>query len=430
MTPRDSSSARGPLLLGYLALLLLVAGFGGWSVSASIAGAIVASGEVEVERHRQVVQHPDGGVVEEILVTDGNPVAAGTVLLRLDGSLLRSELAIAETQYFEILARRGRLEAERDGADRIEFPHQLAELAPTRPELTGLMEGQSRLFEARNASFAAEIEQLARRREQIGKQIAGLDAQARAVERQLHLIRRDLVDQRALLAKGLTEAARVLALEREEARLQGQAGEISATRAEAEGRGTEVAIEILRRGSELRQATISELRDIGYREIELAERRRTLIERIGRLEVRAPVGGIVHAMQITTPRAVVRPAEPILFLVPQDRPFVVAARISPNDVDEVHPGQQVTLRFAAFDARTTPEFAGTVLRLSADTMTDEARGIRYYRAEVAILPGEFGRPGLVPGMPVEVFVRTEERTPISYLVKPLAEYFRRAFRES
>lgn len=425
--------ARGPVLLGVAALILLLGGVGLWSALTPIAGAVVAPGVVEVDRNRQVVQHPDGGVVAEILVKDGDTVAAGTPLVRLDGTLLRSELAIVEGQFFEHLARRGRLEAERDGAGVIRFPLELAELAAAHPDIAGQIEGQERLFSARRETLANELDQLARRRGQIASQTDGIAAQRRALAEQIALIGTELADQKSLLDKGLAQSSRVLGLEREKARLEGQAGELDASRAETEGKLTEIDIEIVKLGSQRREDAITQLRDLGYRELELAERRRALAEQVARLDIRAPVAGIVHAMQVTTPRAVIRPADPVLYLIPQDRPLVIAARIAPIHIDEVHLDQPVTLRFAAFDSRTTPEVAGRIVLLSPDALTDESTGVSYYRAEVEIAPGQqtaLDDRRLIPGMPVEVFVRTESRTPLAYLVKPLADYFRRAFRES
>ena len=431
--PAKAPSARAPLLLGGIALALLVGGFGAWSVTTKIAGAVVAGGQVEVEQNRQVVQHPDGGVVAEILVKDGDLVAAGAPLIQLDGTLLKSELTIVEGQFFEILARRGRLEAERDDADTIAFPTELTEFAKTRPEIATLMKGQQRLFVARAETEANEIEQLQRRRGQIASQIEGIVAQRASTDNQLRFIEEELTDLKTLLDRGLTQAGRVLALEREKARLEGAAGELDATRAEAEGRVTEIDIEILKRGSTRREDANTQLRDLGYRELELAERRRALIEQIDRLDIRAPVAGIVHALQVTTPRSVVRAAEPVLYLVPQDRPLVIAARVAPIHVDEIRIGQEVTLRFAAFDSRTTPELFGQVARISADALVDEASQSSYYRAEVVLDAGELAKlegHAIIPGMPVEVFIRTGERTPLAYLIKPFAEYFNRAFRES
>ncbi|MCB2127623.1 MAG: HlyD family type I secretion periplasmic adaptor subunit [Rhodobacteraceae bacterium] len=428
-----SLSPRPALILGFVALLLLVGGFGLWSVTTRIAGAVVASGQVEVEQNRQVVQHPDGGVVDEILVKDGDIVEAGQVLIRLDGALLTSEMTIVEGQFFEIQARRGRLEAERDDAAQIRFPAELEKAAEANPDFAALMRGQERLFIARAETEANEIEQLQRRRAQIADQITGISAQRQSVDSQLRLIGKELADLQGLLDRGLTQAGRVLALEREKARLEGVGGELDAARAEAEGKTTEIDIEISKRSATRREEANSQLRDLGYRELELAERRRALAEQIARLDIRAPVGGAIHALQVTTPRSVLRAAEPVLYIIPQDRPLVIAARISPIHVDEIRIGQDVTLRFAAFDSRTTPELAGQVSRISADALVDEANKTSYYRAEIILGANEMSKLGdrtVIPGMPVEVFIRTAERTPLAYLIKPLAEYFNRAFRES
>lgn len=426
-------SARRPLMLGFATLLVLVGGFGIWSVKTQISGAIVASGQLEVEQNRQVVQHPDGGVVEAIFATEGAPVVAGDVLIRLDGEMLRSELTIVEGQFFEIVARGSRLHAERDNANHITFAPELLQIADTRPEVADQIDGQTRLFEARLETLAQQVDQLGKRRAQIGNQIEGIDAQSNALETQVTLIDQELASQKDLLEKGLAQVARVLALQREAARLQGLAGELRANRAESEGRMTEIDINILNIASARREEAITQLRDLGYRELELAERRRALTERIARLDIRAPVSGIVLGLQVTTPRAVLRAADPVLYLIPQDRPLLIAAQIPTIHIDQVHVGQEVKLLFSAFSSRTTPELMGRVVVISADVLTDPTSKASYYRAEIALEPGEQDKLvglTLIPGMPVEAFIRTDARTPLAYLIKPFTDYFTRAFRES
>ncbi|QYK42347.1 MAG: HlyD family type I secretion periplasmic adaptor subunit [Paracoccaceae bacterium] len=426
-------SARGPIILGMVTLLALVGGFGVWSVGTTLTGAVVASGQIEVEQNRQVVQHPDGGVVESILVTEGQTVQAGDTLMRLDGTLLRSELSIVESQFLEILARRGRLEAERDDAATLTFPAELVSMAATRADAAELLEGQRRLFEARLDTMRQQTEQLARRADQTRSQIDGIDAQIDALSDQLELIAQETASVQELLDKGLAQAARLLALQREEARLRGQLGELVATRAGNEGRITEIELEVLRLAAARREEANAQLRDIGYRELELAERRRALVERIARLDILAPVAGVVLGLAVTTPRAVLRPADPVMFLIPQDRPLVIAAQIPPIHIDQVRPGQPAVLVFSAFSTRTTPELKGQVVVVSADAFTDERTGLTYYRAEILPDPGELEKLTgltLIPGMPVEAFIRTEARTPLAYLVKPFTDYFTRAFRES
>lgn len=426
-------SARRPLLIGFLALGVLVGGFGGWATFSTIAGAVVAPGLIEVEQNRQVVQHPDGGLVAEVLVREGDPVAGGDVLVRLDGEVLSSELAIVEGQLFEIMARRGRLEAERDGAAGIAFAPALLEAAASRPDVAGQIDGQRRLHEARLVSIASEIEQLQKRRTQIETQIGGIRAQQAALATQVSLIASELADQQSLFDRGLAQSSRLLALKREEASLSGTLGELVAAEGEARERITEIDIEILRIGSRTREEAITTLRDLQFRELELAERRRALVTQLSRLEIRAPTGGIVYGLQVFGPGAVVRPADPVMFLVPQDRPLVITGRVAAVDIDQVFAGQQVSLRFPAFDQRTTPEVSARVARLSADAFTDERTGQSFYRAEIVPAEGEIEKLAglaLVPGMPVEVFIRTADRSPLDYLLRPITVYFNRAFRES
>ncbi|MCI2399478.1 HlyD family type I secretion periplasmic adaptor subunit [Aliiroseovarius subalbicans] len=430
---RKAWSARGPVILGLLALFILVGGFGTWSVTANISGAVVTQGAIEVEQNRQVVQHPDGGVVSAIQVREGDVVQAGDILLRLDASALKSDRTIVEGQLHEVMARRGRLEAERDKLSKITFDPTLLELADQKPSVKAQMEGQQRLFTSRTETLAAEVSQLNKRTGQIRSQIDGLVAQETALNQQLDLVRTELANQKTLLDKALTQASRVLDLQRNEAGILGQLGEIIASKAESEGRITEIEIQILTLGSQRQEEAITELRDLQFRELELSEQRRALNERLERLDLRAPVSGIVLGLTIFAERAVVRPADPVLYLVPQDRPLVIAAQVEPIHVDQVFVGQEVTLSFPAFDSRTTPQLKGRVVKLSADAFTDEASGRSFYRAEIHLGDGELDQLPegltLIPGMPVDSFLRTDDRSPLAYLVKPLADYFNKAFRE-
>ncbi|MCE8508638.1 HlyD family type I secretion periplasmic adaptor subunit [Ruegeria pomeroyi] len=427
-------SARKPIILGLIGLLVLVGGFGTWAVLSQIAGAVVAGGRIEVDRNRQVVQHLDGGVVAEILVDEGDTVAEGQTLIRLDANLLTSQLLITEGQLFELMARRGRLEAERDGNTRIVFDEELLEAARGRAEVAELIDGQERLFRARQESVTKETEQLEKRRGQIGNQIEGIVAQQRSRRSQLELIEKELISQQSLLDKGLAQAGRVLSLERTKAELEGELGELIASQAQQEGRITEIDIEILKLGTTRREEAITQLRDLQYRELEVAEQRRSMREQLSRLDIKAPVSGIVYGLQVHTPRSVIRPADPVLFLVPQDRPLVIAARVETIHIDQIHVGQPVTLRFSALDQRLTPELIGTVTQVSADAFVDEASQASYYRTEIQLNEGEADKlpegAVLIPGMPVEAFIRTADQSPIYYLVKPLADYFTKAFRET
>ncbi|MGV8950830.1 MAG: HlyD family type I secretion periplasmic adaptor subunit [Cypionkella sp.] len=432
-TPRPLWSARKPLLIGYITLALLVGGFGGWSVLAKIDGAIIASGQIEVDQDRQIVQHPDGGVVAEIAVKEAQPVKAGDLLIRLDGALLTPELAIVEGQLFEALARRDRLEAERDDRPDVSFAQDLRDLAKTRPDVVEQMAGQRSLFFARKETLARQTEQLAKRTTQITAQIEGVAAQSLAVTRQRVLILKELTDQQSLLDRGLAQASRVSALQREDANLQGDMGELGSSRAQAEGRATEIDLEVLRLAALRREEASSQLRDLGPQLLELAERRRALVERIARLDIRAPMAGIVLGLQVTAPRSVLRAADPVLYIIPQDRPLVVSVRVQPINIDEIHPGQQVRLVFPAFSARSMPEIFGHITTVSADALTDQRSQIAYFRAEILLNDGELAKltqQTLLPGMPVEAFIETGARSPLSYLLKPFTDYFSKAMRES
>jgi len=426
-------SARMPLAIGFFGLLVLLGGFGYWAATARISGAIVANGRIEVDQNRQVVQHPDGGVIDTILVDEGDRVVAGQVLITLESRQLTSQLTITEGQLFELMARRGRLEAERDETAKITFDPVLVEFAEHSTDINGLMLGQMRLFSAREESFSKEIDQLGKRRGQITAQIKGVDAQTIALTQQLDLIEQELVSQQSLLERGLAQAARVLSLQREKSRLAGSMGELASQKAQAQGRITEIEIEILKLGTSRREESITRLRDLQYREIELSEQRNSLHDRIDHLAITAPVSGIVYGMKFFTPRSVVRPADPVLFLIPQDRPLIIAAQVEVIHVDKIYIGQEVILRFSSLDQRQTPELAGIVAKISPDAFMDETTGMSYYRAEVTVLDGELDKlpqgTTLIPGMPVETYVRTLDRTPIGYLVKPFADYFNRAFRE-
>ncbi|WP_341212525.1 HlyD family type I secretion periplasmic adaptor subunit [uncultured Limimaricola sp.] len=434
MSPEDAPSvwsAARPLFVGFLGLAVLLGGFGTWAALSQISGAVVASGRIEVEQNRQVVQHPDGGVVSEILIDEGDEVEAGQLLIRLEPEQLQSELAVVEGQLLEVLSRRARLEAERDDSQRLDFDALLLETEnPIAPEL---MEGQRRLQAARIESENRQKEQLTRQREQISDQIAGIESQETAISRQLDLIEGELGNQQSLLDRGLAQATRVLTLQREEADLLGSQGELKATKAQAGGRIAEIEIEILKLASTRRQEAIAQLRDLQFNEIELSNRRRALLTRLDRLDIRAPVGGIVYGLTVFTPRSVIRAAEPVLYIVPQDRPLVIATQVQPTDIDQLHLGQEVILRLPAFDQRRTPELTGQVMQISADAFQDERQTISYYRVEIRLSEGEIEKlPSdmtLIPGMPVEAFIRTTDRSPLAYFVKPLSDYFARAFRE-
>ena len=426
-------SATGPVLVGVLTILLLVGGFAAWAMLTNIEGAIVAPGVIQVEQNRQVVQHLDGGVVVEINVSEAQSVKAGDLLIRLDGSQIKAEMAIIEGQLFDSMARRARLEAERDDLAEPVFSAELLDLVAERPDVADMIEGQRRLFTARLETVTAQISQLNKRMDQITSQVQGISAQTVAITDQIALIGPEVADQQKLLDKGLTQSVRLIDLKREVARLEGNKGELDGSRAQAEGRATEIQLQILQLQSARREDANTQLRDMVDKTLELAGRRRALAEKIARLDIRAPVSGIVLGLQVTTLNSVIRPAEPVLYLIPQDRPLIIVAQIPPIHVDEVHVGQKVHVIFAAFSARTTPQLQGHLLSVSADAMSDQATKSSFYRAEIVLNPGELEKLGgqtVIPGMPVQAYISTGNRSPMTYLLKPFMDYVHMAFRES
>lgn len=421
-----------PLMAGIAALVVLIAGLGLWNIAARISGAVVTSGMVEVESKRQVVQHPEGGVVGEILVEESDTVEKGDILIRLDGRQLQSELTIVEGQLREIAARKARLMAERDKADQVIFDDNLFELAKTNSETARMLKGEQALFAARREALQQEARLLREQNNQIDKRIQGIAAQLKAQQSQADLLGLELTDQKRLLQSQLTQASRVNELLREEANLLGQVGRFEAEMAELRGQAASNEISLLQLETRRREEAVTTLRDLQFREIELTERKIDLSATLARLDIRAPVSGLVYDQTVFAVSSVVRPAEPLMYIVPQDQQLIVSARIETIDINNVYVGQEVSLQFSAFDQRETPELRGRVSRISADVVLDEATGVPYYAAEITPFASEMPKLGnekLLPGMPVQAFIQTGKRSPLAYLAEPMVGFFGRAFRE-
>ncbi len=440
-------SARRALLLGFGGTAVLVGGLVGWSVLASVAGAVIATGRVAVENRNQTVEHIDGGTVGEILVRNGDRVTKDAVLVRFADGGLRSEEAILRRQYAELAARRNRLEAELRGAGAVAWDDALATMAAVDPSVQKILDGQESLFRARAAARTGEAAQLRKQVGQARDGIAGLKAEARSLKKQSVLIDRELEAHRSLFKQGLTKLSTLLPLERTAKRLEGQLGATAARIASLRGKIAELEIRILQIDSRRIEKAEERTRNVSAQENQVKERLVTVRNRLERMEVRAPVAGEVFGMTVFAPREVVQPGEPILQIVPENTGLVVMARIEPTDVDQVYPGQPAVLRFSAFPARETPEFDGRVMRVSADAVIDQQTSLSWYEVELAIgrhtgtggTQGEvgsgkdarrrFGGLAVTPGMPVEAHIRTGERSVISYLVKPVTDFFYRSMRE-
>ncbi|MFO1059517.1 MAG: HlyD family type I secretion periplasmic adaptor subunit [Dongiaceae bacterium] len=433
MSDRDTArrSIRRHLLAGAAVVVLLVGGVGGVAATTVMAGAVIASGRLVVDTSVKKVQHATGGTVAELLVGEGDHVAAGQVLLRLDATQLRAAAAIVAADLDELEARQARLEAEREGAAEIRFPAAL--LARLDQEsVARAVSGERKLLELRRRARDGGKAQLAERVAQLRQEILGLQGQLVAKDREVALIETELAGVGALLKKGLVPLARATALQRDAARLAGERGQLVSAVAEAGARITETELQAIQIDEELRSEVGKELADIRVRLAELAERRVAAEDQLAHVEIRAPQAGRVHELAVHTVGGVIGPGEPIMRIVPDADGLAIEAKVSPYDIDQLHVGQQAALRFAAFDQRTTPELAGEIRLISADLSEDPRSGAFFYTVRLAPRPGEMARldgQKPVPGMPVDAFIATGERSMLSYLVKPLRDQIARAFRE-
>ncbi len=422
-----------PLAVGILAAVAFVGGFGLWSVATQISGAVVAPGRVEVVSKRQVIEHPDGGVVDTIRVKDGDVVKAGDILVGLDGTRTRSELAIVDGQLRDLEARRARYEAERDGRDAVTFSPQVEAKAKMYPDFAAQLAGERTLFAARLLSVQQQSDLLAEQTKQIENRITGTEAELKAVQAQTVLVASALVDQQTLQRQGLAQASRVLDLSRESASQQGQAGQLAAQIADLKGQIAANGIARLQLFTKRREDAVSQLADIQAKQVELLEKQLSLNSTLSLLDIRAPVSGIVYGSKVFAVHSVVRPADPLMYIIPQDQPLVVTARVEANHIGELHSGQQVSITFPSFDQHLKLPVSGTISSISADVMSDETTHQSYYSVTVvpdtASLAKLVEDKRLVPGMPAEAFIQTGAQSPISYLVHPLAVYFSRAFRD-
>jgi HlyD family secretion protein len=424
-------STRAHIVVGGASAILLLAGVGGWAGSTELASAVIASGVVTVEGNIKNVQHPSGGVVAELLAREGQNVEVGEVLVRLDATTPRANLAVITKTFNQLLARQARLEAERDGGAEVPVPPELTQRLG-QAEVEEQMSTELRLFESRRLSRDGQKGQLHERAAQLGEQIRGHTAQQEAKTEEIDLIDKELVGVRWLFQQGLTPIDRVNTLARAAARLRGERGQLIAAVAEARGRISETSLQLLQIDQTLRSEVAAELRDVQVRQGELAEREVAAAEQLRRIEVRAPIAGLVHQLAVHTVGGVVSPAEALMKIVPRGSELVIEARISAPDIDQIEIGQTAILRFTAFNRNTTPELVGTVTRVSGDAVPDERSGVSYYKAGIAVAADELAklnRLTLVPGMQVDCFVQQGRRTVISYLAKPLADHASRVFRE-
>ncbi len=429
---KTQASLRRHMLLGLACAFVLVGGIGFWAAGTEIEGAVIAPGVLVVDSNVKKVQHPTGGVVGELLVREGDPVEAGQVLVRLDETQTRANLAIVSKSIDELLARQARLEAEKTGADELVFSEELAE-RDEDPTVAKLVAGERKLFELRRSAREGQKAQLRERIAQLDQEIAGLTEQADAKTDEIALLQKELEAVRTLWDKKLVQLNRVTALERDATRLAGERGQLIASIAQAKGKIAEVKLQIIQVDEEMRSEVAQELSEIRAKLSEFSERKVTAEDQLKRVDIRAPQGGIVHELQVHTVGGVVSAGQPLMLIVPRNDDLIVEARVSPNDIDQLQPGQAAVLHFSGLNQRTTPEVDGEISRIGADLSTDERTQTPYFLARVSIDPDSVAKLEglkLVPGMPVEVFMKTAPRTVLSYVLKPLQDQIERTFREA
>lgn len=423
---------RTYILAGLVVVFVMLGGFAVWAARTQLSGAVLASGVVSVESQVKKVQHPHGGVVAEIFVKSGSKVAAGDLLIRLDETVTRANLQMITKQLDELIARANRLEAERDGRVALDTPAPLA-ARQSDEDVSKILSGETTLFLSRRDSREGQKSQLRERVGQLRDEATGIKGQITAKAQELQLIERELQGIEDLERKQLVTTMRVMQLRREAARLGGEKGQLEAMLAQTRGRITETELQILRIDQDFRTEIAQELRDNHARQAELVERRIAAEDQLKRIEIRSPQDGIVHELAQHTVGGVINPSETIMRIVPEDEPLIVEAKVEPQDIDQVLNGdRKAYLRFAAFDHQQTPEVEGRVKGISADLSVDQMTGRTYYLVRVSLSKEELAKlegKALVPGMPADVHIRTQDRTALSYLLKPFQDQMAKAFRE-
>ena len=419
------------MIAGIVVVVVLAFGVGGWAATTELSGALIAQGSIVVDSNVKKVQHPTGGVVGELNVRDGDHVTIGQVVVRLDDTVTRANLAIVTKGLDEFGARRARLDAERDNLEKINFPAEML-ARENEPTVANAISNERKLFELRRTARTGQKAQLRQRIIQLQEEIGGLTAQQAAKTREIALIGQELEGVRDLWKKNLVAISRLTAVERDGTRIEGERSQLIASVAQVKGKVVETELQIIQIDQDLNSEVAKDIREVDGKIGEFIERKVTAEDQLKRIDIRSPQDGTVLQSTVHTVGGVITAGDPIMLIVPGTDNLIVEAKFNPQDVDQLQLGQAALLRFPAFNQRTTPEISGKVTRISADTTTDQRTGQSYYVVRVAMPTEEVLRLGdvkLIPGMPVEAFVQTGERTVFSYLVKPLRDQLMRAFRE-
>lgn len=425
------------MIAGLLMVGFVTVGIGGWAATSQLSGAVIGEGVVVVDSSVKKVQHATGGIVGELRVRDGDRVNAGDILIRLDETQTLANANIVTTNVDELLARQARLESERDGAETIVFPQVLRDRARNDVANNALaaraIAAESKLFDLRRQARTGQKGQLQERRAQLQEEIKGYEGQADAKTKEVGLIHQELDGVRTLYEKKLVPLTRLNVLERDAARLEGERSQMAGMIAQTKGKMSEIGLQIIQVDQDLRSEVGKDLIETRSKLSELAERKIAAVDQLNRIDIRAPQSGRVHELSVHTVGGVINPGEQIMLIVPDADVLAVEVKVVPHDINEVHVGQIATMRFSAFNQKTTPEVDGEVSVVSADLIEQPRTGVSYYTARVVLKPDDLARLGaaakVAPGMPVEVFFKTPGRTALSYLTKPLWDQASRAMKE-
>jgi len=422
------TSMETPKRVGLIIVFLVFGVFGGWASFAPLGSFAHAPGTVNVRSYSQVVQHLEGGIINDIKVQNGDMVEAGQALLEIDNTQPLAQLEIVSAQFVALKAREARLIAERDQLNLVAFPESLDENdANARQE----MAAQTSIFNSQKASRESTIEVFEQRIGQLQSKLNGLDALKSTKEELARSFAEELSDVGELLSQGFSDKNKLRELERNVASLKGDAAELASNVSSTEIEIGETRLQIIVTEQEFQNEVVNRLGETQTSLKDSAERINALQDVVSRTIVRAPAAGIVSGMQFHTVRGVVQPGTPIANIVPQSEEFIVDAQVSPNDIDRVTIGMDSTIRFSAFGS-AVPTIFGEVINLSADRIVDESTGMPYYLARVVVTDegkANLGDLILLPGMPAEVFINTGSRTFMQYLFKPFSNALARSFIE-
>jgi HlyD family secretion protein len=428
---KSISDWRGIAVAGYAVIILTFGVVGVWAAVAKLDKAVVAQGFVAVETNRKSVQHFEGGMVREIFIKEGDHVTKGEVLFSLKKVQAQANNDLVKNQLDSGLALEARLLAERDQKENITWPEEFSGRS-AEPLLARTMTDQIHQFQERHTSLEGQVSVLESRIEQLTMGIKGIAIEKDSTEKQVGYINDELVNLRDLGKKQLVPMTRVYAMERERTRLEGVIGHSIADTAKAQSSIGEIKIQIQQLRQKFQEDIASSLLEVRQKIADARERVTVAGDVLNRVEIVAPLDGTVQNLKVFTVGQVLRAAETLLEIVPDEEPLVVNAQFSPNDIDTVYGGQQAEIRFPAFHSREIPLMMGRIQSISHDRLMDEQSRQFYFLGVISLdrsdIPEEY-RPRIRPGMPAEVVVASGERTVLSYIISPLSESLRKSFRE-